>query len=185
MDSFIGLDLSLTETGVSVIREDGTQVITYHLKTSRPRAGKRLHMIVAEIMKHIHDHQPRALAIERIGANPKSQYTSLMIAELHGALKMELYRFAASAFRPNVYLVAPLTLKKFITQNGRAQKSDIKMAILKKWDAEFGNDNEADAYGLARMAAQAEGFLDTRLSYESECLAKIRESLNTIYGKED
>ena len=180
---FLGLDLSLTHTGFAVLDDDGGYVTADHLRTQKPRGAFRLSMIVTKIMGLIRMYEPRAIAFERIGANSASQFTSLMIAELHGAFKVALLK--DNNYRPNAYNVAPATLKKFATDNGRAQKSDVKMYILKKWGQEFKDDNQADAYVLARMAGQAENVIPTTLKSEMKCLATIRPSLNTVYGTEE
>lgn len=51
-------------------------------------------------------------------------------------------------------VVAPGTLKKYVTGDGRAKKELILMKTLKRWDVEFTDNNLADAYGLARMALE-------------------------------
>jgi crossover junction endodeoxyribonuclease RuvC len=51
-------------------------------------------------------------------------------------------------------VVAPGTLKKFVTGDGRAKKDLMLLKVYKKWGVEFENDNLADAYGLARMALE-------------------------------
>ena len=53
-------------------------------------------------------------------------------------------------------VVAPGTLKKFVTGSGVAKKDLMLLKVYKKWGVEFDNDNLADAYSLARMAL--EGF---------------------------
>lgn len=51
-------------------------------------------------------------------------------------------------------IIAPGTLKKFVTGDGRAKKDLMLLKVYKKWGVEFDNDNLADAYGLARMALE-------------------------------
>jgi len=55
----------------------------------------------------------------------------------------------------NFKVVAPGTLKKFVTGKGNAKKDLMLLNVYKKWGVEFENDNLADAYGLARMALEA------------------------------
>lgn len=53
-------------------------------------------------------------------------------------------------------LAAPLQLKKFTTGNTRAEKSDMKLHVFKRWGFDVGKDpggNIADAAGLAKIAA--------------------------------
>jgi crossover junction endodeoxyribonuclease RuvC len=51
-------------------------------------------------------------------------------------------------------VVAPGTLKKFVTGSGISKKNLMLLKVYKKWGVEFDNDNLADAYGLARMALE-------------------------------
>jgi len=51
-------------------------------------------------------------------------------------------------------IIAPGTLKKFVTGDGRAKKDLMLLKVYKKWGIEFDNDNLADAYSLARMALE-------------------------------
>lgn len=48
-------------------------------------------------------------------------------------------------------IVAPTTLKKFITGKGNMKKDVILLEIFKRYDVEFYDDNLGDAYGLARI----------------------------------
>jgi Holliday junction resolvasome RuvABC endonuclease subunit len=49
------------------------------------------------------------------------------------------------------YMVSPKTMKKYIAGHGSAEKEDIQRSILEKYFLVFSDDNEADAFGLARM----------------------------------
>lgn len=51
-------------------------------------------------------------------------------------------------------VIAPGTLKKFVSGDGRAKKDLMLLNVYKKWGVEFADDNLADAYGLARMALE-------------------------------
>ena len=47
--------------------------------------------------------------------------------------------------------VTPSILKKFVTGSGKATKDQMVIAVETKWGFEATDDNEADAYGLARI----------------------------------
>jgi hypothetical protein len=55
-------------------------------------------------------------------------------------------------------IVAPTALKKFITGKGTAKKNEILLGVFKRWEVDFSDDNEADSYGLARVASALDGF---------------------------
>lgn len=54
----------------------------------------------------------------------------------------------------NFKVVAPGTLKKFVTGDGRSKKDLMLLKVYKKWNVEFSDDNLADAYSLARFALE-------------------------------
>lgn len=47
--------------------------------------------------------------------------------------------------------VPPSTLKKFVTGSGNASKEQMCVAVTGRWKFDPADDNEADAYGLARL----------------------------------
>lgn len=51
-------------------------------------------------------------------------------------------------------VIAPGTLKKFVSGSGNAKKDLMLLNVYKKWGVEFSDNNLADAYGLARMALE-------------------------------
>ena len=73
----------------------------------------------------------------------------LQMGALHYMIRLMLKR-AKIDFK----VVAPGTLKKFVTGNGRAKKDLMLLKVYKKWGVEFNDDNLADAYSLARFALQ-------------------------------
>lgn len=54
--------------------------------------------------------------------------------------------------------VPPTTLKLFAAGKGNADKTAMALAIYKRWGYEFPDDNQVDAYALARLAACLGGF---------------------------
>lgn len=70
-------------------------------------------------------------------------------------------------------IVPPTSLKKFVTGTGNAAKAEMLLGVYKKWGADFRDDNEADAYALARLAH----VLDTKVTthrYEADVLNKLQ-----------
>ena len=51
-------------------------------------------------------------------------------------------------------IIAPGTLKKFVTGKGTAKKELMLLKTYKKWKVEFEDNNLCDAYGLARLALE-------------------------------
>lgn len=91
--------------------------------------------------------------------------------ELSAVVRLVLRRLGVPVGYPTI--VSPNQVKKYATANGRAQKSDIKLHVFRKWGEEFRNDNEADAYVLAKIA-HALHYGGEPLGYEREVLDKLR-----------
>lgn len=96
--------------------------------------------------------------------------------ELGAVVKLALRTMPGLEF-PRCYptIVAPTSLKKFVTGNGGAKKSDVKLHVYKRWGAEFSDDNKADSYGLARIAAALQWPEGQELTkVQNDVLAKLR-----------
>ena len=74
---------------------------------------------------------------------------ALQMGALHYLLRLYLYRHTV-----DYKVIAPGTLKKFVTGKGNAKKDLMLLKVYKKWGEEFEVDDLADAYGLARMALE-------------------------------
>ena len=78
-------------------------------------------------------------------------------------------------------LVAPTTLKKFTCGSGKADKSQMMLAVFKNWGVTPRNDNEADAIALLKLGEALVLPDNTHLpKYQQECLAVVRKSLQYI-----
>lgn len=169
--TFIGLDLSLTASGVVVVDQNGNTLDRILIKP-KTKGGERLDDICYALTEAILKHRPLDVAVESPFSAPSPAVLAvcMQLAELHGAFKLAMYRENI----PRPWYVAPGTLKKYATGSGKGQKSDVKMAILKKWGMEFKDDNEADAYVLARIAMSMHK--GAPLEYETECIKTIVKS---------
>lgn len=81
--------------------------------------------------------------IESLSWGSPNKETLDMLATLNIMLRLTLIDYAP------VYLLAPLSMKKFITGYGRATKKDISISLKRKWKLWNKNDNIRDAIGLA------------------------------------
>lgn len=54
-------------------------------------------------------------------------------------------------------LIEPKRLKKYVANNGNAGKPAMLLNVYKSWDVDTKDDNQADAYGLARIALALAG----------------------------
>lgn len=164
---YLGLDLALSETGYSVI--DGEHILALGSIKTAPGDPKpwRLKHIADSVIEIIRAHEPICITKEAMSFG--SPHGALHMAEVHGAVSYAMCK--AGAQEP--YEVAPSTLKKFATGSGKGEKSDVKLAIYKRWGQDIKNNNQADAYVLARMAGGIHGGLPAALAYEKECIATV------------
>jgi mannitol/fructose-specific phosphotransferase system IIA component (Ntr-type) len=93
-----------------------------------------------------------------------------MLGELGAIVKLTCYEELDKFEGKYPYIIPPTTLKKYITGKGTGvQKNQILLNVYKKWGVEFNDDNAADSYALAMLAA-GKG----TLAYELEILEKIK-----------
>lgn len=71
--------------------------------------------------------------------------------------------------------VAPATLKKFVTGKGNAKKDQMSMHVLKRFNVEPANDNEADAVGLFHIGLALLGQYEPTTDFQREVIQSIRE----------
>lgn len=175
----VGLDLSLTGTGVTVLDNDGNVVEMTTIK-SKPSGSRnidellRINGIVVEILKYISKYEPELIVIENIafGLRGKTQSLSQLTALNY------FVRDMARQYKTPFVLVAPNSNKKYCTGNGSSKKDMMTMFVLKKWGVECGNDNESDAYSLAQIGLALLGYNKDLLKYEEEVLKILKPQLN-------
>lgn len=146
---FVGIDPSLTATGISIISNTGELVDTKLIKTHNEcylNAEQRIIDIYNQF-KFVSN----IVGLKRVYVEGLSYMSnSPTLFERCGLLYLMLtYLFRCDI---NYEVIPPTTLKKFITTDGHADKLFIRKVIRCRWEYDFEDDNIADAYGLARMA---------------------------------
>lgn len=138
----MGLDLSLTSTGVSINGE------TFSIKP-KTRGIERLVEISDRIVNFATNASPIAVVIEGYSFGSKfSRAHSL--GELGGVVKVDLHRAGFS-----IVEVPPKCRAKFATGNGNANKVDVLLALKAQFPMRFYDgygDDECDAWVLEQMA---------------------------------
>jgi crossover junction endodeoxyribonuclease RuvC len=73
-----------------------------------------------------------------------------------------------------VAVIPPLTLKKWAANSGRADKSDVAVAMARMWPAVDAESNDGwDALGLAHIGAQTLGWSVPSRAHHAPALAKV------------
>jgi Holliday junction resolvasome RuvABC endonuclease subunit len=154
----MGLDLSLTATGVVTIDKDGMpcdqRVMGYGLKKGSTQKQKieRLIDVPLAISAVVEEMKPDVIAIENFAFG--ARFGGEFLGELHGVVKTHLY----SKFGIVPYVYPPTTVRKSVFGYGGSDKKRIK-AIVDKLEEDgvfgvfrFGDHNTRDAWAVAEHA---------------------------------
>ena len=134
----VGVDASLTSTGIAVINENNRQeTLTIQSKNT---GSERLIEIRKKLLQIVDDAD--LVVIEDYAFARANQ--AHQIGELGGVLRVMFHELGL-----NVLKVAPSAVKKFATGKGVASKEQMAVAVYKRWGKEFATNDEADAYTLA------------------------------------
>lgn len=146
----LGADLSLTATGV-VVLEDGKIKDQLSIKSSKTGKKpideiKRLQGIVKELMEVVDKHKPEVVGIEGIAFMSRNTTSLAQLAGLNYMVRNELVK------RDIPFLIiAPTSLKKYITGAGNASKDIMMLETYKRYHVSILDNNICDAYGLAQV----------------------------------
>lgn len=148
MPTPIGLDLSLTASGVST----PSDTFTVTTRTG-PALEARLVAIRETVVRSVLAHPDPVVFIEELPVGPQSTpKTIYLLGLVHSQIRVELYEAGIP-----VVMVMPSVLKKYATGKGNAAKSAVILALYKRTGLELADDNQVDAYWLRAMGAQALG----------------------------
>lgn len=145
MDYFHGFDLSLTGTGV-VVLDANLNVVHKETLKNKLRGCERLSHIRNKLDALIVQYPPSVVCIEDYIKHLEVGQ-AFHIGELGGVIKTELWEREIDPV-----LISPTMLKKFITGKGIAEKDMVVLSVYKHFGFEADDNDQADAYGLARLA---------------------------------
>lgn len=146
----LGLDLSLTGTGVILLKNG--KIVGQKCIKSKPVGDKPLDEL-KRIMKIVEDIEMCLTAwtvdiavIENMAFGVRNATSLTQLAGLNYFVRAMLWSRGTK-----FVLVAPTTLKKFITGSGASKKDVMLMETYKRYKVTILNDNENDAFGLAKI----------------------------------
>lgn len=142
----LGLDLSMTGTGVAFTSADGT-VLTTLVKTAEKDGDARL----VQIRNTILELAPGATFALIEAPTPRS-FTSVISGMVHGVVREALVELEIP-----YGTVLPATLKKYATGKGTGDKTPMALEAFKRAGVEFPDDNQCDAWWLWHMARDHKG----------------------------
>lgn len=165
-DKYIGIDQSYSGFAITALSLDGAYYTEVY--EGQGRGVDRLQDIASFVGGFLGDRATNLKGAAMEGYSYGAQMAH-MAGELGGMVKLELKCWGYNEDRVKYPLIIPPSvLKKYITGKGTGvQKNQILLNVYKKWGVEFNDDNAADSYALARIAA---GLAD--LEYEKEIIKK-------------
>jgi crossover junction endodeoxyribonuclease RuvC len=153
----IGIDQSLTGFALTILSvENPTQYITWVYK-SEFRGVKRLADISAWMITKLNTVKENFIQDVAMEGTVLASQSALVLGELAATVKLTLWMYFRD-YEHQEHLrvplqIPPMTLKKYAAGKGNAKKQEMLMQIYKRWGIEFNDDNAADSYALARLAA--------------------------------
>lgn len=171
---FLGIDPSLTETGVVWLDTNllplGHHYLFRLVKPSKKKVGgfARVMWIRDQVLRIIKSVNPTFVAIEDYAVGAK--WGACDAGELGGVLRAMLHDLGVTFIE-----VPPNNLKKFASGKGGGGKIGVVLGVLKKWKVKIANHNVCDAYVLSRMAEGLDKIhrREKLLAYEQEAMAKV------------
>ena len=149
-EKIVGLDPSLTATGVAVWQEG--DIDTYTLRPPRTlRGGARLDWIGNQLVVATDG----ASVVAAEGYAYRSRGSGISLGELGGVLRRMLFRQGTP-----LYTVPPASVKKFATGQGNASKEAVLVAAVHSLGYAGNSTDEADALWILTFAMAKSGLID-------------------------
>jgi Holliday junction resolvasome RuvABC endonuclease subunit len=141
MSNAIGLDLSITATGICDA-EGACCTVGGPATLGDYRLANIAQCVLTEVWNA---GTGTLVVIEDLAVHGPGN--GMAAAQLMGAVKLTLIRNELTPY----LLVPPSSLKKFATGKGNATKADMAVALYKRAGLELANDNEVDAWWLRAL----------------------------------
>jgi crossover junction endodeoxyribonuclease RuvC len=147
----VGIDPGLNVTGYAVVEPSPRGPFVVEAGVIRPRSaradiGPRLLWIHQGIVDVLEAYPPGSIALEQVHSHVSYPRTAILMAHARGAIVL-----AAAQRQTPVFGYAATRIKKTLTGNGRAQKSQIQHAIM----IELGLDRLPEPNDVADACAVA------------------------------
>ena len=148
----VGLDLSLTHTGYAILNEKGIVLMSGVTKSKScgPKPtdeAQRIVKIASDVMEKIDSFLPHHGDILFVIEGLAYMAQGISLIQLSGL--NYIVRSLLLELEIPFLIVAPLSLKKFITGFGKGDKDMMMMSVYKNYGFESMDNNECDAYSLA------------------------------------
>lgn len=166
---YLGIDQSLTSTGVAVVTKDQEHLYTGAVTPKKLTGVHRLSYIREEL-RDVCAGFPSIKYAALEGYSVGSVNRPFALGEVGAVVQLVLHD-AGIPF----LVVAPKSLKLFVTGSGDAKKEDMQKAVKAKWGLDFDHDDICDAFGLAQLARSFH-MVKGSTRAELEVLKKLRNT---------
>lgn len=169
----LGIDFSLTATGVCAITDGEAECATFGSKGTEWWAFGERPRDIASLIDKWHGEDRPAWVIESPSYMSRGRSHDKVLVGWHMLIDFMVFELG---YNPPL-LVTPSQLKKFATGAGNASKRDVERAVWKRYpDVELSDDNQADALVLAAIGAAAYGepFTGTLAKYQQQIVDTVR-----------
>lgn len=169
-DIVIGIDPSLTGFALTAMSASGDCFDTY-LYRPKSRGVHRLVQIYDWVTDKFGEYEGSGHTItdSAIEDTVLHSYASLVMGELSGTVKRSFFMYFDNKAKFPMK-VPPSVVKKYATGRGNAKKNEVMLAVYKSWGVEYSDDNMADSYVIAKIAA---GCADT--TYRSTVIENMAD----------
>ena len=169
----LGLDISLTCTGLSKIDFEEERTETGSIKT-KPTEGTRVQRyvrILREVLRFLDEGD--LVLIEDYAYAIKADRSSLAtMGELNGIVKLAVYKRTGR----EAVTIPSTQWKKYLCNNGKLNKDAFKLEVYKGYGKDFKTNDEAVAFTLANLGASLLADVVAAPKYQRDVIDKIRNS---------
>lgn len=152
----IGIDQSLTGFALTALNVHKPEAYETWVYRSPYQGTERLADIREWVISKLKFIEQQNCPITEVSMEDAvlASFAALKLGELAGLVKMTIWDyFPTKDYLRRPLLIPPLTLKKYAAGKGNAKKQEMLLQMFKRWGVEFNDDNAADSYALARLAA--------------------------------
>jgi crossover junction endodeoxyribonuclease RuvC len=164
----LGIDLSLTGTGLSVV--EGDRLLFSECYKPKNKSGPtRLIEIRHKVSETIDKYQPELICIEGYSFGSRGR-ALFQIGELGGLIRVLLHKTGIKWLE-----ITPSQVKKFAAGVGNCGKDIIMQQVYKRWGMEFKTSDEADAFILAKIGTILLGHKEKLIKAQEEVIEVLKE----------
>jgi len=173
MSLIVGIDPSLTSTGIVVLRGGEVELAETIKTKSNYSLIHRVSVIYRAITNIVEGLTTDLIVIEGFSYGSKGRAV-FDIAYLGWRIREELERLRVQNGIPWLD-VPPAQLKKFATGKGTANKEVIMQQVYKRWGVEASDNNVADAFVLAQIGQACLGHTERLTAFQIGVIEALRK----------